>query len=291
MQSRSIKHESVLYGIAFILAAALRFIQLGALPLSDTEAGWALQALHVAQGTRPLLGSQPIYILPTSLFFFLFGDSNFLARFVPALTGSALILVPYLFRERLKPVPGLLLAYFLALDPGLVSLSRQAGSLIPALTFVLLAWAYWWQRRSRAAGIFAGLALLSGPSVWAGLLGLGLARLLGRAVDGSKAKKSDEEREAGESAERFAREDLKDALIFGGGTILLGGTMFLLSPNGLSAWLNALPEYLAGWVRPSGVPVSRLFFALLVYQPLAVLFGLAAVVRGWRQGRAALPCA
>lgn len=284
MRFQPIKHESALYLIAFLLAAALRFVQLGALPLSDAEAEWALGALRVVGGARPILGSQPIYILPTSALFFLFGDSNFLARFVPALTGSALVLVPYLFRERIKPVPALLLAFFLALDPGLVSLSRQAGSLIPALTFVLLAWAFWWLRRPRAAGVFAGLALLSGPSVWAGLLGLGLARLLGRTIDVSKAGKSDDETAAGESAESFPREDLKETLIFGGATILLGGTMFLLSPNGLSAWLNALPEYLAGWVRPSGVPVSRLLFALLVYQPLAVLFGLVAVVRGWWGG-------
>lgn len=285
MQSRPIKHEGILYLIAFLLAAALRFIQLGALPLSDVEAEWALGALRVAEGARPLLGPQPIYILPTSALFFLFGDPDFLARFIPALTGSALIFVPYLFRERLKPIPALILAFFLALDPGLVSLSRQAGSLIPALTFVLLAWAFWWHQRPRAAGIFAGLALLSGPSVWAGLLGLGLALLLGRAIEGSMARKSDDETVASQGTERFAREDLKDVLIFGGGTILLGGTMFLLSPNGLSAWLNALPEYLAGWVQPSGVLVSRLLLTLLVYQPLAVLFGLTAVVRGWWGGK------
>ena len=71
MRFRPVKNESVFYGGAFILAATLRFCQLGALPLSDSEATWALQALHVAQGTRPLLGSQPIYILPTSLLFFL----------------------------------------------------------------------------------------------------------------------------------------------------------------------------------------------------------------------------
>jgi hypothetical protein len=289
MQFRSIKHESVLYGIAFILAAALRFVQLGALPLSDTEAEWALQALHVAQGTRPLLGSQPIYILPTSLYFFLFGDSNFLARFIPALTGVALILVPYLFRGRLKPVRGLLLAFFLALDPGLVSLSRQAGSLMPALTFVLLAWAFWWHKRPRAVGVFAGLALLSGPSVWAGLLGLGLAWALRRTMERSSATVKEEEQDEKEGAsqgvESVRRTDLKAALTFGGTTILLGGTLFLLSPNGLSAWLDALPVYLGGWAQPSGVPAGRLLLALLLYQPLAVVFGLVALVRGWWQGR------
>jgi hypothetical protein len=289
MRFRSIKHESVLYVIAFILAAALRFIQLGALPLSDSEAEWALQAFNIAQGTRPLLGPQPIYILPTSLLFFLFGTSNFLARFIPALTGSALILVPYLFRGRLKPVPGLLLAFFLALDPGLVSLSRQAGSLMPALTFVLLAWAFWWRERPRAAGVFAGLALLSGPSLWAGLLGLGLAwglqRLRGRRSASARGEEQVDTEAAGQGVVSIRREDLKIALTFGGATILLGGTMFLVSPNGLSAWLNSLPVYLAGWLQPSGVPAGRLLFALLAYQPLALSFGLAAVVRGWWQRR------
>ncbi|MGB7873435.1 MAG: hypothetical protein WBL25_03550 [Anaerolineales bacterium] len=289
MRFRPLKHESVLYGIAFILAAALRFIQLGAHPLSDIEAEWALQAFNVVQGTRPLFGPQPIYILPTSVLFYLFGTSNFLARFIPALAGGAMILVPYLFRRRLRPVPGLLLAFFLALDPGLVSLSRQAGSLIPALTFVLLAWAFWWNERPRAAGVFAGLALLSGSAVWAGLLGLGLAWILRRTMEKPLASVKDEEQdettEAGESVDHVRRENLRTALVFGGATILLGGTLFLLSPNGLSAWLNALPVYLGGWVRPSGVPAGRLFFALIAYQPLALLFGLVAVVRGWWKGR------
>jgi hypothetical protein len=293
MRFQPVKHESVLYVSAFILAFALRFIRLGALPLSDGEAEWALQAFNVAQGMRPLLGPQPIYILPTSLLFFLFGASNFLARFIPTLAGSALVLFPYLFRQRLRAVPSLLLAFFLALDPGLVSLSRQAGSLIPALTFLLLAWAFWWRARPRTAGIFAGLALLSGPALWAGLFGLGLAWVLRRTMDGRTARSAEQlevaepsaEIDAGQGAVSGRRESLKTGLVFAGATILLGGTLFLLSPGGLSAWLNALPVYLSGWARPSGVPVGRLLYTLLAYQPLAVLFGLVAVVRGWWQRR------
>jgi hypothetical protein len=87
--------------------------------------------------------------------------------------------------------------------------------------------------------------------------------------------------EAGESEDRNRREDLKAALIYGGATILLVGTLFFLSPNGLSAWLSALPDYLRGWSRPSGVSVGRLLFALIAYQPLALIFGLAGVIRGW----------
>jgi len=285
MRFQIVKYENSLYVIAFLLAAALRFIQLGALPLSDIEAEWALQAYKVAQGTQPLLGPQPIYILPTSALFYLFGSSNFLARFIPALTGSTLILVSYLFRKRLNPVPGLLLAFFLALDPGLISLSRQAGSLIPALTFLLLTWAFWWNERPREAGVFAGLALLSGSAVWTGLVGLGLAWILRRTMEKPPAAAEDVEQDetevAGESVDRIHPDNLKIALVFGGATILLSGTMFFLSPNGLSAWLGALPVYLGGWVRPSGVSVGRLVFALIAYQPLALAFGLVAVVRGW----------
>jgi hypothetical protein len=301
MRFQVVKYENILYVIAFILAIALRFIRLSALPLSDLEAGWALQAYNVAQGMRPILSSQPIYILPTSLVFFLFGTSNFGARFIPALTGSALIFVPYLFRQRIKPVPSLLLAFFLALDPGLVSLSRQAGSPMPALTFVLLAWAFWWLRRPRVAGVFGGLALLSGPSVWAGLLGLGLAWALRHTMErqptGTREEKQEEavaassqgeaslDEGAGQSVGGVRSKDLKGALIFGGATILLGGTLFLLSPNGLSAWLDSLPAYFGGWVQPSGDPGGRLLFAVLTYQPLAILFGLLAVIRGWWQHR------
>ena len=153
------KNESLFYFLAFCVALFVRFFQLGALSLGDAEATWALQASGVAQGTRPLLEPQPVYIALTSIWFFLFGETNFLARFLPALAGSLLVLVVYLFRDRLKPIPGMVLALFLALDPGLTALSRQAGSMIPALTFMLLGWAFWSHRQPRLAGVMVGLAL------------------------------------------------------------------------------------------------------------------------------------
>jgi hypothetical protein len=299
MNRFQIKTETSLYLSAFLLAVAFRFAGLGALPLSDAEAEWALQALHLAQGTRPLLGPQPAYILPTGSLFFLFGATNFLARFLPALTGSLLAALPWLFHERLKPAPGLLLAFFLALDPGLVALSRQAGSPMPALAFTLLAWASWWKGQPRLAGALAGLALLSGPALWPGLLGMGLAWGVWRGAQPRPSKSTGQEKdgetplatyppsreEAGRGEGWMRHTDLQSALIAGGAVILLGGTLFFLSPNGLSAWLASLPAWLGGWGRPSGVPIERLLFALVIYQPLALIFGLVAIVRGAWQGR------
>jgi len=289
------KHQGWLIGLAFLLALVLRLIGLGSLPLSDAEAGWALQAMHVADGTKPLLGSNLAYIVPTSLLFFLLGTSNFLARFVPALAGTALVFAPALFRKQIKLVPGLLLSIFIALDPGLVALSRMAGSAILAVTFVMFAWGCWLDERPRAAGIFGALALISGPSVWMGLLGIALTMGIIYALERSNEKTAKTESadettippkvDAIEGRERSRRESLKSALVFGVGTLIPISTMFFLSPNGLSAWLGALPEFIRGWGIASGVPGTRLLLALLIYQPLALLFGLVSVVRGFWLGR------
>jgi predicted membrane-bound mannosyltransferase len=163
MSSSRINYEGWLYGLAFLIALGFRLIQLGATPLTDSEASLALQSLQIAEGIRPLLGPQPAYILLTSALFTVIEATNFMARLLPALAGSALVFVPILFRETLKPRPALILAFLFAIDPALVALSRQAGGTILAVTFGLLAWGLWTRRRLLPAGIAAGLALLSGP--------------------------------------------------------------------------------------------------------------------------------
>jgi hypothetical protein len=273
---RHFRRETALYLFAFLLALAVRLIMLGASPLTDAEAKWALQALGVEQGMHPALGSQSAYVLLTSVLFFLYGGAtNFLARLIPALTGSALVFVPWLFQARLKPRPSLILAFCLALEPGLVALSRQAGSAILAVTFLLFAWGLWERKRASWAGVFAGLALLSGPLLWAGLLALGLTWAIRQGLERGAHTQSDTS---------SARSEWLTALWFALGTMVLGGTLFFLSPNGLSAWLSALPEYLTGWTRPSGISAGLLLFSLIAYQPLGVILALIATVRGWAQG-------
>ena len=196
MNSSRLKYEGWLYGLAFIIALGFRLIQLGAVALSDSEAILALQSLRIAQGSDPLLGPQPLYILFTSLFFAVIEGTNFMARLLPALAGSALVFAPALFRAQLKPRPAVILAFLFAIDPGLVFLSRQANGTILAVTILLFAGGMWIHRRLIPAGILAGLALLAGPSLWAGLLTLGIAWLFTR---GLEAKPSSENSETSES--------------------------------------------------------------------------------------------
>src|SRR5689334_15291643 len=246
MNFSRLKNEGWLYWLAFLIALGFRMIQLGTSPLTDSEATLALQALHIAQGKAPLLGPQPGYILFTSLLFSIIKSTNFMARFVPALVGSLLVFAPYFFREKIKPLPALILAFFLAIDPGLVALSRQASGTILAVTFLLFAWAMWRNRRAVPAGIFAGLALLSGPSLWAGLLSLGLTWIF---LQGMQSKTPGDQSQI--SDRQFSSIEFRPALFSLLITLLIGGTLFFLSPNGLSAWLSALPAYLRGWVAPA----------------------------------------
>ena len=278
--------------LAFLLALGLRLIQLGAMPLTDVEAAPALQALHISQGLKPALSPHPFYILSTSILFFLYGGgTDFLARLIPALAGSLLVFAPLLF-DRIKPRPGLILAFFIALDPGLTSLSRQAASPILAIIFLIFAWGFFSKNKPNLAGIFAAFALLSGPSIWAGLLGLGITWAISQ-IQLPRSSKSDPELEtiAADSTttdyqlpvtdyRTFFRSALPSFIT----TFITAGTLFFIAPNGISAALASIPAFINTWLVPSGVPASRLFISILVYQPLIFLLALLAIIRGWRKG-------
>ena len=292
MNSSPFKNEGWLYWLAFLIALGFRLIQLGVSPLTDSEARLALQALHIAQGNTPLLSSQPAYILLTSVLFGVIEATNFMARFVPALAGSALVFVPYFFREKIKPRPALILAFFFAIDPGLVALSHQASGTILAVTFLLFAWAMWRHRRFVPAGAFAGLALLSGPSLWAGLLTLGLTWLFLQGMGLQAAPRTAEESPISTPpppTDPLARStpvgplsEYRPAFFALLITLLFGGTLFFLSPNGLSAWLSALPDYLKGWVAPSPMTAGRVLLAFFAYEPLGIFLAILSLIRGYR---------
>jgi hypothetical protein len=287
MDIRKINLEHALYLAAFLLALAVRFVNLGAMALPDAEANWALQALQLAH-SGPLKatfawGPQPGYLILTGVTFALFGAGNGLARLWPALVGSLLVLMPFFFRRDLGKPAALVLAFGLALDPGLAAVSRQAGGSMLALTFVLLALGAWRVRQPILAGVCAALALLGGPSILLGVLGLalawGAALLLGRAF-GWQPDSVDEEMLSSESS--TAGHPWRAALIAGGVAILLISTFFMYAPQGLGAWIDTLPAFISGWINPSGIPAGRLLAGLFLYQPLAVIFGVVGVLRGWR---------
>jgi hypothetical protein len=282
--------ENGLYLLAFLIGLFLRFYRLGLPALGEVEAGWALQALDIAHSNATQIGSQPGYVLLTSALFWLMGSTSFLARFLPAIAGSLLIFLPFLFRplyedsEWLRKA-GVVMAFGLALDPGLVALSRTVGSPIPAVAFTLLTLAMIINRQWIMAGVLGGLALLSGPAFVAGLLGLlltwGVSKLLIKVGWVNQAQLTLPEITDPKTA-------LRTSLISLGLTILVAGLLFLRVPQGLGALVQTIPDYLSGWLNPSEVPALRLPAALLFYQYLVLLFGLVTAVRGWLAARSGL---
>jgi hypothetical protein len=283
--------EHFFYALALALAVGLRFLHLGTLPLSNFEADWALQALRVTQGLKPAVGPNPSYVHLTAMLFYIFGSTNFLARFWPALAGCALTLLPWFLRSRLGRTPAIVLTFGLALDPGLVAMSHLAGGPILAITSLIMSGLMWRKERRSVAGFFAGLALLSGPSIWFGLLGLALTwaftSTLGRSSTAPLVEKIDGDELMGlplplidVTNQRVRREGLRITLAWGLGTLVVLGSLFMLSPSGLPAFVMSFVESLRGWWTLSDVPLWRLLLTLPAYEILPLGFGIAGAVRG-----------
>ncbi|MBN2044858.1 MAG: glycosyltransferase family 39 protein [Anaerolineales bacterium] len=253
--------EQLLYLLAFVIALVMRLAALGQHHLSELEAGYALQAFQVAQGDELQMLGHPAYIQLTGLLFYLFGSGEVLARLLPALAGSFVVLLPYIVREFVDPRAALVAAFGLALDPISVAVSRQAGSPAMALGFLGLAVFFWQRKRPLVAGFFAGLLLLSGISFVFGLVSVLAAWLVIRFATDFKLKLQIESEE-------------RNLILGGVGIALVSvGTLFALELQGLAALAQAVADYFAGWFSSAGAqqPLAVLF-ELIVYQPLGLLF-------------------
>ncbi len=152
----------------------------------------------------------------------------------------------------------------------------------------MLALALFARRWMVAAGIAAGLFLLSGPALLHGILILAVSWGAYRLVQKRRSRQPQED--APDQLTRadlppLERSELHAGLAALVSTLLAGGLLFLRAPQGLAALAATLPEYLQSWVAPSGIPALRLPATLLVYQPLALLLALLAAWRGWRSLR------
>jgi hypothetical protein len=223
-----------------------------------------MQSHGLASGASAVLGAQPAYVLLTSFLFSLLPSSEFLARFWPALFGCVLVALPYFWRDLLGHKAALLLSIALALDPGLVAVSRLASGQMLALTALLIAATFWHLRRPALAGVFVAFALLSAPSIYFGVLGIALLWALFFA-----------------NTTRIDREALRPALIAAAVTLIIGGTLFLRVPEGLGATGSVLAAFLSGWTQASGVPVLLVLFALIGYSFPALIFAVVGAIRAW----------
>jgi uncharacterized protein (TIGR03663 family) len=280
--------ERAAYVAIGLLAAVMRFYQLGLRPLSESEAVQALAAFRFTQGaahagTAAPGGTIPALFSGNVVGFSLFGASDITARLLPALAGLILVLLPYWLRHRLGRGGALAASLLLAISPAAVYASRNLDSAILVVTCGLaLAVAlihYLDTRRPISlylAAVALGLGLCSGPGIFTLLLifaAFGLLLFLGEQL---------QDREAGWSAlivAWTAARGEKDLLAKSGvvlaATFGLGATALVLHPAGLghaadqiTAWAKSfLPE-------PSGQPFVYPMMLLVRYEALILLLGL-----------------
>jgi len=284
--------EVGLYLLLGLIALGLRLWDLGRQLLPAAESATAWQSwLALQSQPYDLHGQSPLLVFGNVVVFLLFGASDAWARLLPALAGSLLAVLPWFLRRELGTVGALAAAAILTFSPTLLFFSRSLdGSMVAAAGALLLVICFLRYRQAAqiryvyVGAIALALMLLSGPSTYGVLFIFGLY-LLGAWL--LSARGTANERQAGIALPPSA--DLGRAAIVGGAVFVLVATGLLTNLGGIQA---GLVDGFSGWLsafapRAGGLPWFYPGLLLLLYEPLALVFGLiglAWLVIDWRRG-------
>lgn len=271
------------------LGLGLRLAELGAAPLSDSEAAQALWAVAGAVPTaygQPVPASAPesaVVHIATWAVFQVLPASDGAARIFPALIGASLILAPWFLRRRLGTTGALTAAFLLAVSPTLVSVSRAAGgaslamacAILGLVSLVLIEEGDLSPSHGRwALAACLGLGVGSGAGFFHGFLIVLLGALALRGKVGRTTLPGlQRTREAARSA-------LFPAALLALGLALAAG----LTSGGLAAPAEGLRSWFTGWLSPGEVHVLTPLVALVVYEPAVLVLGLIGLAGASRRG-------
>ena len=281
--------ERVAYLAVGLLAAWLRFCQLGLRPLSEAEAVQALAAFRFTRGDLLTpAGTVPALFTGNLLGFTLTGAGDVVARWLPALAGVLLVLLPYGLRHRLGRGGALAASILLAISPSLVYSSRTLDSaiLVSAFSLALLVGLINYVDTNRPVYLYlgavaAGLGLTAGPGFYSLLLSTVLFALLLYAVERLA------DRPTGWSAlhEAWAALRAEKGLLAKTGAVLAGtfglvATAFVLNPAGVGHAADLIGAWIQGFLpEPGGQPFVYPLLLLVCYEPLILLLGLVEAGR------------
>jgi uncharacterized protein (TIGR03663 family) len=292
--------ERVMYGAIGLLAAWLRFSQLGLRPLNAVEAEQALAAFRFTQGATQAVpaGTIPALFTGNVAGFTLMGSSDAIARWLPALAGVFLALLPYGLRQRLGRGGALAASLLLAISPSAVYFSRSLDSAIVVaacgLAMVVGLLNYVDARQSgylyfSAAAL--GLGLAAGPDIYSLLLVLIAFGLLLYVVDQLR------EREGAWASLQVAWSAARGekGLAAKAGAVLavtfgLVAMTFVLYPAGVGHAADLLGTWARGFLpETEGHPFFYPVLLFLRYEALILFLGLVELVRWVARGREEQP--
>ncbi|NIV29460.1 MAG: hypothetical protein GWN58_08105, partial [Anaerolineae bacterium] len=273
----------ILAALVLLIGGSFRLSTLGWLPLAPKEASVALTAAADTELASPFWSpsqvpaeaAAPAYTNPTAALMSGLGADPAIARLVPALAGVIFMCLPLLLLRRLGWVRVLLSMLLLSISPTALTVSRSAGGEMLAALGLTLAAILLVRSRSPSplegtvAGVSLGAGIASGPAFWTGLFGFCLAYLLFRAF-------SRDDPFARVSRSLLLRRVVPTALL----TALVLATWFGSRLGGLGDALAAAGSWIMGWTRAGGMPLLPGVFVFPIYEPLVLVMGTIAAVRG-----------
>jgi uncharacterized protein (TIGR03663 family) len=269
-----------------VVAVAVRFLRLDGWALGTDEAARAYDAWVLFRGQTPVAGGSvldagTLLVLLEGVGFFLFGTSDVVARLVPALAGLAIVALPLALRRWVGGPAALGMAALAAISPTLVYASRVvspeiiiAALAVAQVTCIVRLGEGGLPRNTRGPAIALGIATGASFAAGASAISVMVSLIVGVAIGALSVSDGTVRRGLG-----ALRRELPVFLIAAVATTVLSFTRFLSYPPGIAG----VGETLGAWWRllteSSGQPATLFLMALLVYEPIAVLFAIAAVVR------------
>jgi hypothetical protein len=261
-----------LIAMPFVLGLLIRFVGLGQPFLDNVEANLAIGIHDMVMGQGGIV-TQPLYSQITGVLFWLFEDTNFVARFLPAFVGGLLVLFPWFLGDNVTNRQKLILSFGVALDPALIAASKTGSSLILAVLAMAAIWVAFSKRRPVLLGVSFAALLLTGSYFLTGLIIFAITLLW-------MLKKSEKSEAIKQEVKQFG---WKEALISFAISYVLLASFAFLQTSGIGAGFQDIAGLL-GKPDPYKVPIGigALFFGVVIYElfPLVVsIFSVTAYRR------------
>jgi len=150
--------EKAIYLAVFLLAVVSRFWDLGTRAMSHDESLHALYSYYLYSGSgyihNPMMHG-PFLFHANALIYFLFGDTDYTARIVPAIFGVIMVMSPLLLRRWLGRLGAVIASVLLLISPSILYYSRYIrNDIYIAVWTVLLIAALFHFIHSRKPGWF-----------------------------------------------------------------------------------------------------------------------------------------
>jgi len=273
--SESKHSQFIWFLLAFLVGLGLRLWGLSEMRFTLAEAQIAQGAWHMAMGDAAGLPGNMSYAGLSALLFHLFEPSFFFAMLLPVLFGSSLILIPWFWRNELGHKTALVLAFGLAIDPILLSFSRQIVT--PIFVLAGLAWAVTALKSKRPvlAGIMLAVGFLGGYSFW-------VVALVGTAVFLIWRKRASFEfADESYKAKSFLLPLLTSFIV----SLVLVSSAFLLSSEGLGGIGSGLVEFFQLFSIKYEFVAYQPILVAIAYSLLPLFFAIWALAEDLRNHR------